>query len=39
MVPLAELTAQEQQRLREVLRAVRDIQDLTASRFATHTVM
>jgi len=39
VVPLAELTAQEQQRLREVLRAVRDIQDLTASRFATHTVM
>jgi CBS domain-containing protein len=39
VVPLAELTAQEQQRLREVFRAVRDVQDLTASRFATHTVM
>ncbi len=39
VVPLAELTAQEQQRLREVLRAVRDLQDVTASRFATHTVM
>jgi len=39
VVPLAELTAQERQRLREVFRAVRDLQDLTASRFATHTVM
>jgi CBS domain-containing protein len=39
VVPLGELTAQERQRLREVFRAVRDLQDLTASRFATHTVM
>lgn len=38
-VPLAELTAQEQQRLREIFRAVRDLQDVTASRFPTYTVM
>jgi CBS domain-containing protein len=39
VVPLAALTAQEQRRLREALRAVRDLQDMTASRFATHMVM
>lgn len=39
VVLLAELTAQERQRLREVFRAVRDLQDVTASRFATDTVM
>lgn len=39
VVPLAELSTPEKQRLREVLRAVRDLQDVTASRFATHTVM
>jgi len=39
VVPLAALTAQEQRRLREVLRAVRDLQDMTAARFATDTVM
>jgi CBS domain-containing protein len=39
LVPLAALTAQEQRRLREALRAVRHLQDMTASRFATHMVM
>jgi CBS domain-containing protein len=38
VVPLAELTRNEQQQLREALRAVRDLQDVTASRFATDTV-
>jgi CBS domain-containing protein len=39
LVPLAELNSHEQHRLREVLRAVRDLQDETASRFATDRVM
>jgi CBS domain-containing protein len=39
MVPLAALTRSEQQQLREVLRAVRDLQGMTAVRFATDTVI
>jgi CBS domain-containing protein len=39
VVPLAALTAPEQRRLRDALRGVRDLQDMTASLFATHTVM
>jgi CBS domain-containing protein len=39
LVRLDELTAPEQRRLVEALRMVRDVQDVTAARFATHTVM
>jgi CBS domain-containing protein len=38
LVPLDDLTAVDRDRLRKTLRDVRDVQEATASRFATHTV-
>lgn len=37
-VPLDRLTSAERDHLRDALRTVRDVQTITASRFATHTV-
>jgi CBS domain-containing protein len=38
LIPLHDLSAQDQRRLRDGLRVVRDVQQVTAMRFATHTV-
>ena len=38
LIPLDEVTGEERRRLRDGLRAVRDVQEVTAMRFATHTV-
>ena len=38
LIRLDEVTAEERRRLRDGLRVVRDVQEVTAMRFATHTV-